>query len=164
MAQKRWKPNDFLYDQVDGEYKGVALINAALAKAKFEYGDEIVTSKDPRMLAAQKNMEALDMPTGIDKRILPIVKGGNRPVFTFITVGNPNAVVPRHVHKDECIWRLIVSGSIIIEDTELTQGDWLYIPRAKPYSYTVGPNGCIILHEYNGTALWGWEKKEVCIS
>lgn len=149
VAEERFEPDDFWYDLIDGEFKGVARIREAMKAAGAQIADEIVTSRDPAIAAAQANLRGLKVPKGIDKVQLPVSFGTQRPVFFFITVGTPNAVVPKHVHKDEGIWRLIVSGSIELEGKELKQGDWVFVPKAKPYTYTVGPLGCVILHTYH---------------
>jgi hypothetical protein len=149
MAEQKWSPDDIWYKMVDGEYQGVLRARQALKNAGVEIGSEIISSKDEKIMAAQDELKGLNMPDGIDKWQLPVVVGGSRPVYFFITVGTPNAVVPAHVHDDDNIWRLIVSGSIIFRDVELKQGDWLYIPKGKGYTYTVGAMGCIILHTYH---------------
>jgi hypothetical protein len=147
---------------VHGEYKGYTRVTDALKAAGLDLSvyDDIVTSLDPRFQAAQKLLAGVDVPPGTGSKMqLPIVLGGTRPVFTFIDIGLPDAVIPAHVHRNECLWRIVVSGSIIFNGSELRFGDWMYVPKGKQYSYTVGRLGAVLLHTYNGTALWGWEKR-----
>lgn len=149
MAEQMWEPEEKWYSMIDGEYMGVRRVREALAKVGVELGDEIISSRDPHIAEVQQELGGLLMPVGIDKAQIPIVLDADRPVYLFITVGAPNAVVPMHVHQDDRIWRIILAGSIIHDGIELTQGDWFYVPRKKGYGYTVGKLGCILLHTYH---------------
>ncbi|MBM4905499.1 AraC family ligand binding domain-containing protein [Vibrio parahaemolyticus] len=96
-----------------------------------------------------------NMPDGIKKWQLPIVISEGRPSFAFITLCSPKAHTPMHMHPDDAIIRVIMSGSITIKCkdpdrcVELTHGDWMYVPNTVPYSYTAGPLGASIFHMYN---------------
>lgn len=70
--------------------------------------------------------------------------------MSFITVGSPNAELPHHAHKNDSLLRVVLSGSIIYKKQELITGDWMYVPTGLPYSFAVGPVGCVIMHMYNG--------------
>jgi hypothetical protein len=155
-----WKPDDTFHDVVNGEFKGVLRVKSALEELNLSIGTEIITSKDPTIAPLWSKLRRDTMPAGFDQWQLPIVLGGgNRPVMSFITFGAPEAVVPVHHHKDDCLFRVIISGSIIWNGIELFQGDWMYIPTGKPYSFSAGRIGCVILHLYNGSGLYPGLKK-----
>jgi hypothetical protein len=125
-------------------------VQQALAKANLpEFGKRIVTSREPGMKGIEESLRRPNMPEGILKWQLPIIISEGRPSFLFITFCAPNIHVPKHMHPDEAIIRVIMSGSINIEGVELTEGDWVYVPNTVPYSYTAGHVGAVIFHIYN---------------
>lgn len=160
MADARWQPDDTFHDIIDGEYKGVLRVKKALEELGLELGDEVVTSRDPGMDRLRDILYRDTMPEGLQQWQLPIILGGGeRPVMPFITVGQPNAEVPRHAHKDDCLLRIVLSGTIIHDgNVELTTGDWIYIPTGQPYQFTAGKHGCVIMHMYNGSGLY-WRQR-----
>jgi hypothetical protein len=150
-----WKPDDTFHDLINGEFKGVLRVKEALKELGVAIGEEIVTSKDAEIAPLWAKLRRDTMPSGFEQTQLPIVLGGgNRPVMPFITVGAAGAVLPSHIHKDDCLFRIIISGSIIWNRLELFQGDWMYIPSGKRYSFTAGQLGCVVLHLYNGSGLY----------
>ena len=84
---------------------------------------------------------------GIEQWQLPIELGG--PVFFYLTVVQPGAIVGTHRHK-RSLFRVVVSGSIILNDGRaLTAGDWMYVPAGETYSFRGGLNpGAIVYHCY----------------
>jgi hypothetical protein len=143
-------PNDWFHQKDGGEYKGTLRIEAALRTLGIKGGNAITTSRDPSMPQLKKELTRHGMPDGFHQWQLPIVIGGTRPAYSFITVGLPMAEVPEHTHKDDSVFDVLISGSITFKGTELSAGDWYYVPKGIPYSFTVGPFGCTMLHLYNG--------------
>jgi len=87
--KKHWRPDDTFHNIIDGEFKGVRRVNDALKKLGVKLGDKIVTSRDKDMRELVNVLRRDTMPDGFEQWQLPIVLGGgNRPVMSFITVGN----------------------------------------------------------------------------
>jgi hypothetical protein len=150
-----WKPDDTFHDLIDGEYKGVRRVKDVLRELGITLGDEIITSKDAEIAPLWEKLRRDTLPQGFAQTQLPIILGGgNRPVMSFMTVGSANAILPSHSHKDDCLFRMIISGSIIWNRMELLPGDWMYVPSNKQYSFAAGKLGCVILHLYNGSGLY----------
>jgi hypothetical protein len=98
-----------------------------------------------------EDLRRTTLPQGFEQWQLPIILGGgDRPVMSFITVGQPNAALPPHAHKNDRLLRIVLSGSIIYKKLELTVGDWMHVPTGHSYSFTAGRLGCVIMHMYNG--------------
>ncbi len=154
MSEKKWYPDDSFNDVKDGEFLGIREIKEALAKlGKQDLGDKIVTSRDPGMEDLTELLRRENMPEGVEKWMLPVTAGGmepKHPSFVFLIRVKPGAVVPKHVHKNDSLFRIVVSGSVIQNGIELTSGDWTYIPVGKSYSYTAGKSGVFLMHTYHG--------------
>ena len=150
-----WKPDDTFHDIIDGEFKGVRRVKDALKELGLTLGDKIVTSQDKEMQPLIERLRRDTMPDGFTQWQLPIILGGgDRPVMSFITVGNSNAEVPPHRHRDDCLFRIVISGSLIYKDLELFPGDWMYIPTGQSYSFRAGMLGVVVMHVYNGGGLY----------
>ncbi|PTM92869.1 hypothetical protein [Mycoplana dimorpha] len=145
-----WEPDDVFHKKTNGVYNGVLFVKEALENAGIgPFGKEVVTSRHPKMREVERSLRRPNMPEGIIKTQLPLIISEGRPSFLFITFSEPDIHVPRHMHPDDAITRVIMSGSITLEGVELTMGDWAYVPNTVPYSYTAGPYGAVILHIYN---------------
>lgn len=150
-AAGKWQPDDSFHDLINGEYKGVLRVKEALKKLKLSLGDKIVTSRDPQMAKLMEELRRTTLPEGFEQWQLPIILGGGeRPVMSFITVGQPNAKLPLHKHRNDTLLRIVLSGSIIYKNIELITGDWMYIPTGLAYGFAAGRLGCVIMHLYNG--------------
>ena len=153
MSEKKWYPDDSFNDTKDGEFLGILEIKEALAKlGKQDLGDRIVTSRDPGMEDLTRLLRRDNMPEGVEKWMLPVTAGGMKPKhpsFVFMIRVEPSAVVPKHFHKNDSIFRIVVSGSVIQDGIELTSGDWTYVPVGKAYSYTAGKSGALLMHTYH---------------
>lgn len=160
MVDYQWRPDDTFHDIIDGEYKGVLRVKKALEELGITLDDRVVTSRDPEMDKLRELLYRDTMPEGFHQWQLPIILGGGeRPVMSFVSVGQPDAEVPRHAHKNDCLLRVVLSGSVIHDErTELTTGDWVYIPTGKPYQFKAGKHGCVIMHLYNGSGLF-WRQQ-----
>ena len=141
--RKDWKPNDTV---IEGR-PGVARIKAALTKRRVKLGERVITSRDPGMDDLRFDLKRPDMPPGFQSWQLPFVLE-NCPVFFFLTVAEPGAVVPTHSHKRD-LFRVVLSGSITTNGIELKTGDWMFVPKGVPYSFSAGLNpGAIVHHCY----------------
>lgn len=163
MAEKGWKPDDSFHDLIDGEFKGVVRVREALEKTGFDFkGKDVVTSRDPGMQDLRDLLKREHMPDGFQQWQLPVILGSkDRPVMPFITVGEPKAVVPKHVHRNDCLLRIVLSGSLTHDNrVEMTTGDWIYMPAGVPYTFTVGDYGVVMMHQYNGSGLYWHQDAE----
>lgn len=135
----KYTPDDRV---IEGE-EGKRRVAAALEKL----GDGVITSRDAHLSDILFDQWRPNMPPGVDQWQLPVKLDG--PVFFFLSVLKPGAVVPSHEHK-RSLFRVVVSGSIILEDgRKLESGDWMYVPAGVPYSIRAGLNpGAIIYHCY----------------
>ena len=145
-----WRPDITFHQKTNGDYNGVRYVIEALSDFDIGNTKRIVTSREPGMKEVMQKLKRKNMPEGIDKWQLPIIIGGERPAFLFLTSCRPNAEVPEHIHPDDTITRVVINGSVVISGVELTHGDWFFVPKGIPYSYCVGPYGAAILHIYNG--------------
>jgi len=139
---KKWEPDD---STVEGP-AGVDRIREALERHKVTTQGRVVTSRDERMDLVRLDLKRNDMADGFDSWQLPV--WGEGPGFIFLTVAAPGAVLPEHSHKRD-LFRMVISGTMIVNGVELKPGDWMYVPKEVPYSYTAGFNpGVICFHIY----------------
>jgi mannose-6-phosphate isomerase-like protein (cupin superfamily) len=142
-TKANWKPDDSV---IEGK-PGAARIKAALKKRRVDVTKRVVTSRDPGMDDLRYDLRRPDLPPGILSWQLPFALE-NGSVFMFLTVAQPGAVVPSHAHTRD-LFRIVVSGSIVTNGVELKSGDWMFVPRGVPYSYSAGLNpGAILYHCY----------------
>ena len=141
--KKDWKPNDSVIEGPPGK----ARIAEALAKRGVQVAnDRVTTSRDPGIDDVRFDLGRPEMPPGFHSWQLPFIMEG--PLFFFITVAEPGAVVPTHEHKRD-LFRMVVSGSLTTNGIELKPGDWMYVPKGVPYSYSAALNpGVITCHCY----------------
>jgi hypothetical protein len=118
--------------------EGVERINQALKEARLEVGNEIITSRDEKVMKVQELLDIKNMPQGFKKWQLPVMLRCESQMY--ITVASPNAKVSQHLHEGPSI-RFIVKGSIRYNGTELTAGDWIYIPADVQYALEAGSDG-----------------------
>jgi uncharacterized protein YegJ (DUF2314 family) len=126
--------------------KGVRRIADALKKLRVNMKGRVVTSRDKGMDQVRLQLRRPDQPPGFESWQLPVKLDG--PAFFYITVASPGAVVPEHAHERDLL-RMVISGSILIDDLELKPGDWMFVPKGVPYSYSAPFNpGAICWHSY----------------
>lgn len=135
-----FNPNHLTFDQ------GISRIKDAYAKAKVARVSGIATSRDPEMQSVSAILRVENVPPGFKKWQLPVFLDG--PSQLFVSVGDPDTVVPPHSHDEGDGLRYIVSGSVIYNGKELTQGDWMFIPKGKKYDMTIGPRGATMMYCY----------------
>jgi mannose-6-phosphate isomerase-like protein (cupin superfamily) len=135
----KYTPDDRI---IEGE-EGKRRVAAALEKL----GGGVITSRDAGLNDILFDHFRPNMPPGVDQWQLPVKLDG--PVFFFLSVLGPGAIVPSHEHKRD-LFRVVVSGSLILEDgRELKGGDWMYVPAGASYSVRAGLNpGAIVYHCY----------------
>lgn len=109
--------------------------------------DKVITSRDPIIQETKKALEITKLPIGFQKWQLPVFFEGKGAQF-FISYGEPNSVVAEHFHDEGDGMRFIISGSVIHNNVELTQNDWMFIPEKAPYSLKVGALGVVMFYCY----------------
>ncbi len=119
--------------------QGLERIREASAKAGFDPDKEIVTSRSKSAQYLKDQLKVSNVPDGFTKWQLPI--SFTCSTLMFLSFGAPNKKVPRHMHKEGPGIRVIISGSMNYDGTELTAGDWMYIPAGQEYEFEVGPMG-----------------------
>ena len=107
--------------------------------------DRIITS---RMVNIWKepDLSVKNVPGGFNKAILPIYFETGSTFY--ISSAGPGVTVPKHSHDEGPGLRFIVSGSIIFDGQELSEGDWMYLPAKAPYEFVVGPRGVTMCYCY----------------
>lgn len=71
---------------------------------------------------------------GVKKFVLPVdISKFNIMVLTEVQAGQ---VVKSHSHKDEPIFRFIISGNLLLNGTPYEAGDWVIVPTGMPYEIT----------------------------
>jgi hypothetical protein len=133
-------PNALTFQQ------GIQRINGALQSSGLKVGKGVVTSRDPTVRKAMDALQVSNIPSGFKKWQLPVYF--NNPTQLFISVGAPDTDVAEHSHDEGDGIRFIMGGSIIHDGVELTEGDWMFIPKGTRYSMKVGRIGVIACYCY----------------
>lgn len=137
-----FKPNALTFQE------GIDRINKARQQHKFAPGSGVVTSRDAAMKSLIGTLAVTNIPAGFKKWQLPVFFLGGPGTQFFISVGAPDTDVPQHSHDEGDGIRVIVSGSVIYNDVELTAGDWMFIPKGTPYALRAGETGAVICYCY----------------
>lgn len=135
-----FKPNAMTFAQ------GLQRIKEAAKSSGLEVGKGIVTSRDSAALKASLALAISNVPGGFKKWQLPVYMDG--PSQMFFSIGAPDTEVPSHSHDEGDGLRVIVSGSILYGKQELTQGDWMFVPKGTKYQFKVGPAGAGMFYCY----------------
>jgi hypothetical protein len=125
----------------------VERVRKAAGEGGLEKG-KIVTSHDRGVKKALESLQCKNLPGGFKKYQLPIFFDGGPGAHFFVSVGHPEASVPRHSHNEGDALRYIISGSIVYDGKELSAGDWMFLPKGAPYSFTVGKHGVMMFYCY----------------
>jgi hypothetical protein len=125
--------------------EGLELVNKLQKELRIDK-TKIFTSKDIPNLYKNNTAQVTNVPSGFNKIILPF--STSREATFYISSGAPNAQVPAHSHEEGEGIRFIVSGSIIFQGKELTEGDWMYMPAKASYDFQVGPRGVTMCYCY----------------
>ena len=125
-----FKPNALTFQQ------GIERINQALKQVGLEFGKEIITSRDEKVMKAQDILETKNVPKGFKKWQLPIFL--NSPSQMFISVSPPDIKVSEHSHDEGAGVRYISSGYIVYKGRHLGSGDWMHIPAGEKCDFKVG--------------------------
>lgn len=135
-----FKPNNMTFAQ------GVDRIKDAVQKSGLRVGNKIVTSREPAARKAVGILAVSNIPGGFKKWQLPVYLDGASQMF--MSIGAPDVDVPPHSHDEGDGIRVIVGGSIFYDGTELTEGDWMFIPKGTKYQFKVGPGGVSMFYCY----------------
>lgn len=125
---------------------------ARIANARKELGlndrnANIITSRDPIAERMRESLSIKKMPEGFQKWQLPFAFDAIGAQF-FISVAQAGARVEEHYHEEGDGLRVILSGNIEYAGSELTAGDWMFIPKKERYSFTVGKYGASMFYCY----------------
>jgi hypothetical protein len=129
--------------------EGIERIKAAVAKSGREEVTKIVTSRDANSDSLIDGLKVENVPEGFTKYQLPVFMTDIPGVQFFLSFGAPESKVAEHSHDEGDGMRFIASGSIHFEGKELTAGDWMFIPKGKRYSFTVGKQGAGMFYCYS---------------
>lgn len=142
-------PDDSLMEYKNGSLVGKEMIRKAFEQHNFNHLTEIITSKDRAVIKAQRELEVNTMPDGFRKILLPIENFTKDNLF-FISEAKPNAKCPSHSHSIDEGFRVIMAGSIKLNNgIELECKDWFYVPVNCEYNFIAGKNGATIFHAYS---------------
>jgi hypothetical protein len=135
-----WDPNKTSFE------KGRPYVELQLKKAGLDPDAGILTSKDPKARKALSLLKTLNAPRGFEKHQLPF--SFFHPTNLYVASGKAGSTVPSHSHDEGAGMRFIIKGSLTINGKRLGPGDWIYIPKGKPYSLKVGPKGVQFVADY----------------
>jgi hypothetical protein len=124
---------------------GSERISAALSAAGIALDSGILTSRDPRVAPLREALKVARGPETSDIWQLPVTL---RNALVFVSVLQPNVAIPEHRHPEHAVFRLVITGSIVHEGTELGVGDWMYVPKGHPYAFQAGPNGAVLFYPH----------------
>ena len=150
MMSSVFHPDDSLFEPDEsGEVKGVGRIKAALRKHGVRIGNGVITSRDPGMQAAQKELKREVTLPGIEQWLLPIIicPKADQPILWLMSHMKAGAKVPPHSHVNGHV-RVVVQGSCRFGTVELQQGDWMLVPAEVPYDLEAGAHGCIWMYPH----------------
>lgn len=54
-------------------------------------------------------------------------------VYCFAVAADAKTKVPLHVHKGDAVCRYILDGSFTLNGTKYEAGEWVIVPKDKPY-------------------------------
>jgi hypothetical protein len=136
----KFNPNQLTFEE------GLERIRRASEEAGIKLERGILTSRDPAVLKLTNLLKVDNIPDGFQKWQLPLSL--DRPSQLYMSAGAPFTKVAEHSHIDGDGIRFIMSGSIFYRGTELSAGDWMFIPAGEPYSFEVGPFGTLMCYCY----------------
>jgi hypothetical protein len=140
-GKRKWNPNGTTFDE------GQVLLKKAMNAVGLDPDAQLFTSRDPVAQEIKKILKTSNVPDGFEKWQLPFSLYTSSNVF--ISHGEPHAKVPSHWHEHGAGYRVIIKGSLRLGNgTELTAGDWFYVPKGHPYSFDVGSDGLVMLAGY----------------
>ncbi len=109
---------------------------------------KIITSRDPIVeKMAYSKLAVRNVPDGFTKTRLPVFF--DKETTLYVSSAAPGAQAPKHSHDEGDGIRVMVSGSIRYGDAELTEGDWMFVPKGVPYEFEVGPRGATMFYCYS---------------
>ena len=142
-----WSPDDSLLDRgAKGEVKGARMVRDVLRQRGIRSANQITTSRDAGVAAAQRDLKRTGMPAGVEQWQVPIVTPLDN-VLVFISRMKPGAAVPAHVHR-VWVFRVVISGTLKFGRKTLRPGDWMLVPPGKEYSIQAGSGGCTVAYAH----------------
>lgn len=137
---EKFDPNALSFDE------GLDRIKRIAEGSGFSPDQGILTSRDESVAPVIEKLRVQNVPEGFTKWQLPVYLPSASQLY--ISVAEPGAEVPTHSHREGDGIRFIAGGSITYEGKELTQGDWMYIPAGREYTFEVGRFGAIMCYCY----------------
>jgi len=142
-----WRPDDSLLDRgPKGEVKGTRRVSDVLRQRGIRAANQITTSRDTGMAAAQRDLKRTGMPAGVEQWQVPIVTPLDN-VLVFISRMKPGTAVPPHVHR-VWVFRVVISGTLKFGRKTLRPGDWMLVPPGREYSIQAGSGGCTVAYAH----------------
>jgi hypothetical protein len=126
--------------------EGMDLIKNIQKEIGIDTG-EIFTSLDLEEPKRVDGFATSNVPGGFSKWALPTFFEG--PTLQYMSYAGPGVHVPDHSHDEGAGLRVIMSGSIIYDGRELREGDWMFIPAGRKYSFKVGERGVGMFYCYS---------------
>jgi len=108
---------------------------------------KILTSKDVEKAGLDDKLNITNIPSGFKKSMLPVFL--EKASTFYISHGEAGTEVPEHSHDEGDGLRVILSGSIRYGDSELKEGDWMFLPAGQKYSFSVGERGVTMFYCYS---------------
>ena len=125
--------------------EGAVRVQGVLRKLGIDTSKKVMTSRDPEAAQLRKLLPVTNVPQGFEKHQLPFVLSDSQ---LFITHAPAGAKVAEHSHDEGDGIRFIAKGSVLYKGIELTEGDWMFIPKSVKYSIDIGARGAIMCYCY----------------
>jgi len=135
----KFNPNQVTFAQ------GAVRVEGVVRKRGIDLSKKIMTSRDPDAKRLTAALPVTNVPHGFTKHQLPFVLQDSQ---LFITHAPAGAKVGEHSHDEGDGIRFIAQGSVTYNGVELTEGDWMYIPKGVPYNITIGDRGATMCYCY----------------
>lgn len=156
-----WRPDDSLMEQDEkGRSRGAQRVIDALTNRNVRYGNEVLTSRDKRVVAVQRDLKRTGMLPGVEQWQIPMVFRPTGDVLSFLSRMKPGVRVPAHSHEFG-VARIVVGGSLVArfvtegstKRVTLKVGDWMFVPAGLSYALQAGLHGCIVFY-HHGPCIW----------
>ncbi len=109
----------------------------------FNANEQVVSSRDPKLLKLKEMLQVNSHKSGCKKWHLPIIlKGETLISFSIFPPGNFEKL-SRQSNVYELI--IVIGGSLFFEHQDYAVGDWIYIPKNKVFKYYAGDFGAVLI-------------------
>lgn len=125
--------------------EGAVRVQAVVRRLGIDLSKKVMTSRDREAEQLRKLLPVTNVPAGFEKHQLPFILSDSQ---LFVTHAPPGAKVAEHSHDDGDGIRFIAKGSVVFNGVELTEGDWMFIPKGIRYSIDIGRHGAVMCYCY----------------